>query len=63
MGNEYAVTFWYRENPFKKDEFNAWDWYEEDSWEDEWGIWCRAQGIFLTISVSFIPLAFIVLNA
>lgn len=48
----YAVSPGYLENPFKKNEFNAWDWLEEDCWEDEWSIWCRVKGMFL-ISTAF----------
>lgn len=49
----YAVSSGYLENPFKKNEFNAWDWLEEDCWEDEWSIWCRVKGMFLISSTFF----------
>lgn len=47
LTDEYAVTSGYLKNPFKKNEFNAWDWFKEDCRKDEWRIWGRAQGIFL----------------
>lgn len=42
-----AVPVWYLENTFPENEFDAWDWFEENCWEDEWRIWCRAQGILI----------------
>lgn len=40
-----VVSSWYPENSFKKNEFNAWDWFEEDCWKDEWCIRCGAEGM------------------
>ena len=42
----YSVSLGYFKNTLEENEFDAWDRSEEDCREDEWCIWCRAQGLF-----------------
>lgn len=42
----FSVPLGYLKNTLKENELDAWDWPEEDCRENEWCIWCRAQGAF-----------------
>lgn len=41
-----TVSLGYPENSFKKNELNAWHWFEEDCRKDEWCFRRRAEGMF-----------------